>query len=158
MTLVGFAALEMEAKGQLMADLLCAQVLVMVIMETVNCSQNFVYTMKRKVRSSGHHLKVMDNFLENLVEKIESDPECSMKNMAKDLNVSKGTICNAVGKIGLTSYVRRRQLLSMATKNNRVERSKHLISWLKKKPSSMVLVFSDKKNWTVDQSRNARND
>ncbi|QQP54080.1 Putative transposable element, partial [Caligus rogercresseyi] len=37
-------------------------------------------------------------------------------------------------------------------------RGQKLIDWLKKKPSSTILVFSDKKNWTVGQSRNARND
>ncbi|QQP57757.1 Transposable element tcb2 transposase [Caligus rogercresseyi] len=57
------------------------------------------------------------------------------------------------------SYARRkRQLLSASAKNSRVECGQQLINWLKKKPSSTILVFSDKKHWTVDQSRNARND
>ncbi|QQP54154.1 Uncharacterized protein FKW44_006890 [Caligus rogercresseyi] len=79
--------------------------------------------------------------------------------MAKVFEVFEWTIRKAVSKLGLYSYVRRRrQLLSNSAKNSRVDRGKKLLSWLKKKPSSTVLVFSDKKNWTVDQSRNARND
>ena len=136
---MGVTVLKMEAKRQRLAKLLCTQVPVMPIMETVTCSENFMYTVKRKVESreslkrkvgsGGHNLKVTDDFLVNLMEKIESNPEHSMRNMVKDLNVKKGTICNVVGKIGLNSYVwRRRQLLSTATKNSRVEHGKGLIS------------------------------
>ncbi|QQP37379.1 Hypothetical protein FKW44_017622 [Caligus rogercresseyi] len=37
-----------------------------------------------------------------------------------------------------------------SAKNSRVERGLQLINWLKKKPSSTIFVFSDKKNgrWT----------
>ncbi len=82
-----------------------------------------------------------------------------MRKLAKDLAMDEKTIRNAVGQLGQFSYVRRRrQLLSASAQNSWVEHGQQLINWLKKKPSSVVLVFSDKKNWTVDRSRNARND
>ncbi len=116
-------------------------------------------SLERKTRSSGHNKVVNDDFLVDLSAKIEADHTRSMRKLAKDLNISDWTVRKAVGKFGMHSHVRRRrQLLSASAKNSRVERGKKLTSWLKKKPSSGVLVFSDKKNWTVDQSRNARND
>ena len=33
-----------------------------------------------------------------------------------------------------------------------------LLGWLKKADGSIVRIFSDKKLWTVDRKRNARND
>ena len=82
-----------------------------------------------------------------------------MRKMAKELNVSECTIRNGVKDLGACSYVRRRrQLLTAKSKMARVERGKKLINWLKKKRLSTVLFFSDKKNWTVDQAKNSRND
>ncbi len=61
--------------------------------------------------------------------------------------------------LGFHSYVCWwRQLLTTKNKEKRVKRGKRIMSFLKKKRQSTVLVFSDKKNWTVDQARNARND
>ena len=159
----------MEAKRQRVSDLLDAQVPIEEIVAIVECSRRTVervrqrknegQSLERKPGSGGHNKIVTEEFLAGLACKIEADPTRSMRKTAKDLNVSEGTIRNAVGLLGLHSYVRRRrQLLSAATKERRVERGKVLINWLKKKSPSTVLVFSDKKNWTVDQARNAQND
>ncbi len=159
----------MEAKRQRVSDLLDAHVPILEIAAIVKCSRQFVYRIKKKKESgesvarksgSGGSNNIIDEeFLLLLMAKINTEPTRSMRKLAKDLMVSEFTIRNAVGKLGLHSYVRRRrQLLSQTAKNSRVDRGKKLINWLKKKPSSVVLVFSDKKNWTVDQSRNARND
>ncbi len=152
-----------------MSDLLCAQVDPQRICEIVGVCERAGRrikarlrdgkTMERKTGSGGHNCKVTDDFLSELGTKINEDPTRSMRKLAMDLNVSKTTICKAVGMLGLHSYVRRRrQLLTKKTRESRVTRGKKLINWLKKKSPSTVLVFSDKKNWTVDQSRNARND
>ncbi|QQP37282.1 Putative transposable element [Caligus rogercresseyi] len=137
----------MEAKRQRVADLLHAQVKVIDIMEIVKCGKTLVYDvkkkletgkgLKRKMGSGGHNRKVDEDFLMGLMAEIEADPQV--------FEVSEWTIRKAVSKLGL------RQLLSNSAKNSRVDRGKKLLSWLKKKPSST-------KNWTVDQSRNARND
>ncbi|XP_059094623.1 uncharacterized protein LOC131889516 [Tigriopus californicus] len=159
----------MAAKRQKIADLLHAHVPVKQICEIVDCKKTLVYDVRRMVKegkslertkgSGGHNKIITDNFLNDLHCKIEADPSRSIRKLAKDLNVSRMTVLRAVGQLGLKSYVRRRrQLLSESSKNSRLERGKILINQLKKKPRSTVLVFSDKKNWTVDQARNARND
>ncbi|QQP57556.1 Putative transposable element [Caligus rogercresseyi] len=128
----------------------------------IKCGKTLVYDvkkkletgkgLKRKMGSGGHNRKVDEDFLMGLMAEIEADPTRSMRKMAKVFEVSEWTNRKAVSKLGL------RQLLSDSAKNSRVDRGKKLLSRLKKKPSSTVLVFSDKKNWTVDQSRNVRND
>ena len=159
----------MEAKRQRVADLLHAQVDPKEIMNIVKCGKTFVFAVKKKMKagkgfkrkpgSGGHNRIIDDDFLTGLMAEIEADPTRSMRKMAKDLNISEWTIRKAIGQLSLHSYVRRhRQLLSVTAKTSRVKRGKKLISWLKKKAPTKVLVFSDKKNWTVDQSRNARND
>ncbi len=156
-------------KRQRVSDLLDAQVPILEIVDIVKCSKQVVYRIRKKKKAgeslarkpgSGGKNKIIDqDFLLHLAVEIEADPTRSMRKMSKDLSVSEFTIRKAVGQLGLHSYVRRRrQLLSKSTNNIRVERGKKIINWLKKKPSSVVLVFSDKKNWMVDQSRNARND
>lgn len=56
------------------------------------------------------------------------------------------------------SYVRRRsQLLSKSTKTSRLARGKRLLSWMKTNGST-IRIYTDRKLWTVDQSRNSRND
>ncbi len=158
----------MEARWQRLLDLLDGHIPIKDIISIVQCSRNFVHIIKRKNTagkslarkpgSSRHNTKVDGDFLMGLMAKIEADLMRSMWKLAKDLNVSKGTIHKAMGMLRLhLCERRRRQLLTMASKKKRVGRGKKIISWLKKKPSSTILVFSDKKNWTVDQSHNARN-
>ena len=153
----------MEAKRRRVSDLLHAQVGIKEITDIIGCHRSFVYKVKnmmnngddlsRKPGSGGHNKKVDEDFLTGLSAEIEADPTRSMRKLAKDLNVSEWTIRQAVGELGLHSYVRRRrQLLSNNAQISRVECGKKVLNWLKKKPASVVLVFSDKKNWTVDQA------
>ena len=114
--------------------------------------------MSRKPGSGGQNKVLCDEFLEDLVNTISEDPSQSMRKLAKDKNVSEITIRRAVEKLDLHSYVHReRQLLTEVGKARRVERGTLLMNWMKRKPG-LVRVFSDEKNWTVDQKRNARND
>jgi len=159
----------MEAQRQRISDLLDAQVPNKEIIDIVKCSRRLVSTvkklkedgetLKRKPGSGGHN-KVLNNaFMDNVAASIEAEPTKSMRKMAKTLDVDEKTIRTAVSLLGAHSYVRRRrQLLTATSRASRVERGKKLLSWQKKKDPSTVLVFSDKKNWTVDQARNARND
>ncbi len=158
----------MEARRQRILDLLHAQVPSDKIAEIVGCHKNTVFNVKkmekdrgdikRKKGSGGHNRKRTEEFLTGVAAEIEASPTTSMRKLAKELNVSEGLIRKAVKDLGAFSYVRRRrQLLTENSKRLRVERGKKLITWLKHNGST-VRVFSDKKNWTVDQSRNARND
>lgn len=159
----------MEDKRQRVSDLLRAQVKILDICDIVKCSRAFVFKVQKLVKDgkdlkrspgSGGHNKIIDiDFLTGLASEIEAMPTKSMVKLAKELKVSRTTIRRAVIMLGAHSYVkRRRQLLSEATKEKRLVRGKKLLSFLKKKKPSTVLIFSDKKNWTVDQSRNSRND
>lgn len=91
--------------------------------------------------------------------KVEADPTNSMRTLAKVSGVDPKTIRIAVkDDLGFTSYVRRRrQLLSNATKANRVEKRVPLLTRLKRDRST-VRIFSDKQLWTVDQARDRQND
>ena len=118
----------------------------------MNFSRQFIYCIKKKNEAGesltrrpeigGSH-KIIDNdFLLELMAEIEADLTRSMRKLAKVLGASKFTINNAVRKLGLYSYVRRRhQLLSKTTKNSRVEYSKKIINWLKRSPSWSFLSF-----------------
>ena len=82
----------------------------------------------------------------------------SMRALAKERDVSDSTVRLAVADLGLKSYVRReRQLLTTVGKEKRFRKGKALLSWLKGH-GGVVKIFTDEKNWTVDQARNARND
>lgn len=159
----------MEGKRQRISDLLSAQIGIKKIMEIIGCSSALVYKVKnlkennmglaRRPGSGGHNKKRTELFLTGLLSEIMVDPTQSMRKLGKELGVSKTTIRNAVGDLGLFSYVRRRrQLLSEKTKEMRVLKGKRLLSWMKKHDRSTIRIFSDKKLWTVDQSRNSRND
>ena len=64
----------------------------------------------------------------------------------------------ALKKCGLESRVRPcRQYLSQTTKETRLSKAKKLRNMLKKQSSDTVIIFSDKKLFTVDQAYNRRN-
>jgi len=159
----------MEARRQRVLDLLHAGMPIPKIVDIVHCSTSFVYkvkaifktkgTLQRKPGSGGHNKKRTEEFLTGLACEIEASPTTSIRKLAKELNVSRTTISKAVKNLGAYSYVRRRrQLLSEKTKQARVKKGKLLLWWLKKNRLDTVKIFSDKKLFTVDQSRNSRND
>jgi len=158
----------MDIKRQRVSDLLDAAVPITDIVKIVECHKSFVFKVKamkkagkslaRSPGSGGHNKIRSEEFLTGVACAIEADPTASIRSMAKDLGVSEKTIRRSVGDLGAFSYVRRkRQLLTEATKARRVEKGRKLLNWLKSN-SSTVRIFSDKKNWTVDQARNSRND
>jgi transposase len=99
-------------------------------------------------------------FLEALQSLIEDDPGCSMRNLAKKLNVSDGTIRNAVYKdLRYKSYVLQvRQMLSEAMKEKRLAKCSLLLISLKHDASGRLRFFSDEKMFVVDAKINRRND
>ncbi len=158
----------MEAKRQRISHLLDAEVSVKDIAGIVECSERLVYKVKRLKRegkglarspgSGGLNKIRTEDFLTGVACEIEASPTSSMRNMAKTLGVDEKTIRTSVKNLGAVSYVRRkRQLLTEAIKIRRVEKGKKLLSWMKSN-SSIIRIFSDKKNWTVGQTRNSRND
>lgn len=159
----------METKKQQVGNMLLAQVPVQEICKILEVSSATVYRVKqqqeagesltRKPGSGGHNKKRTEDFLTGLACEIEATPQKSMRTFAKELNVSRQTISEAVRNLGAYSYVRRaRQLLTEKVRDLRVVKGKRLLNWFKKNNGSIVLIFSDKKLWTVDRARNARND
>ena len=158
-----------EAKRQRIADLIHAHVSNRRIMDIVGCSKELICKVKRLLRA-GESLKRRpgcggknkirtEEFLTGVASEIEADGTISMRKLAKELKVSPITIRRSVRDLGAFSYVRRRrQLLTDAIKKRRVEKGKKLLNRIKKEKRSTMQIFSDKKNWTVDQSRNSRND
>ncbi len=156
----------MEAQRQRVADLLAVEMLVKDIIDIVKCSRSLVDKVKRlqkdgkgfskKVGSNGH-IVLTEDFLTGVASEIKANREHSMREMAKNLNMGVTTIRKAVVQLG--AHMRRRhQLLTKATRESRVSRGKKIINWMKSKALSTILVFSDKRNRTVDQAWNARND
>ncbi len=158
----------MEEKRQRISDLIRAGVSLKAIPAIKDCSLALIYKVRslekagkglsRKSGSGGHNKLRDDDFLTGIAAEIAASPTTSMRRLAKDLNCSKTTVNNAVRDLGAFSYVRRRrQILTPASKASRLTRVKGLLNWLKHHPAT-VKIFSDKKLWTVDQSRNSRND
>lgn len=106
----------------------------------------------------GHNLK-MAEFLSDLKTMIQASLTTSMNKLAKIKGVDLMTISRAVKvDLGMKSYIRRhQQLLTMTIKVTRITKEAKLLNWLHH-DSGTVCIFSDKKMWTVDQVRNARND
>ena len=145
-----------------MSDLLNAQVSIKDICNIVSCSERLIFNVKSRKRSGtslerrpgnrGHNRIRSGPFLESVAAKIKAKLTTSMWKMAKDLSVSATTICTSVKDLRVVSYVhQRQQLLTGTMEKTRVEKGKKLLSWLCHNRST-VWIFSDMKNWTIDQA------
>ena len=102
--------------------------------------------------SGGLNKKWMPAFLADLKAKVKDDPTVSVRRLARDMNVSKGTMSTALkADLGLKSYTRTpRHLLTAAMKEKHLDRCWKIRSTLHKGKSN-VMIFSNKKIFTVDQ-------
>ena len=83
----------------------------------------------------------------------------SIRQYARRLGVEAVTVRQAVSKLGAKSRVIvERPLLMPAIRAKRLERCQMLVNNLKPALDGRVIIFSDKKNWTVDPVKNRRND
>jgi hypothetical protein len=92
---------------------------------------------------------------------IDENPGKSMRNLAKDLQVSEGTIRNVLHQdLGYKSCVLKRiQFMSIETQENRSTPAKRLLNKLKHPEEQECLwFFSDEKYFDQDQKVNPRND
>ena len=162
----------LEARRQRISDMLRAHVAVKTIMEITGASSASIYKLKAKLEAGKsvesvvkHKSKPTPNkkltpaFLADLKARYTANPSISMRKMAKIVGVGEKTIRRGVKELGMASKVRpRRQLLTGKQKEKRTVRSKKILSALKKKTRSTVLICSDKKMFYVDQAYNRRND
>ncbi len=90
---------------------------------------------------------------------VESKPTKSLRNHAKDLGVGRTAFREAVKVLGGKSLVRvERPLMTPQIKETHLLRCQGLLNNLKSGATRRVINFSDEKTWTVDPTRNRRND
>ena len=113
-------------------------------------------TPERKKRDSGPGRKRTPAFLQQLRALIEEDPMKSLRQLARELDVSPFLVRQAVHEdLRFKSYVIRvRQLLTDRMKAKRLMIGKQLLSSLKREASGLVRVFSDEKVFTIDRKTN----
>lgn len=145
--------------------LLRAQKSVSDIMALVKCSRATVFRVKASIGlptvprkpGSGRKRSVRTPALiQSIKMKVTRNPVRSMRKMAKQANVSEATVRRVV-KYDLKGKSRarvKRHLITDRIKAARVERSKKLLSELKKR--SVVILFTDEKLFTVDSVSNSR--
>ncbi len=150
----------MEAKRQRCLDLFHTGIDVRTIMDMLNMPKTTVYrvikagTAKRKSPMTPSNKKATPKFLRKLKKTVEAKPTCSIRNVAKKLNVHERTICRSLKIFGKRSVVwPPRHLLTQCQKEVHLERGQRLLNQLKSLPP-----LTDKKIFTIDQSYNRRND
>ena len=156
-----------EAKRLRVADLLRANVCYADIAKIVGVSKRMIANVRKRMEDGddlkekarvGPRKKLTPKFLETMKADFEADPFTSVRDYAHKKKVTHTTILRGLKKLDMKSRVRpHRQYISEATQFNRVLKAKRLRSQLKKKKASTVIIFSDKKMFTVDQAYNRRN-
>lgn len=114
---------------------------------------------ERKKHSPRSDAKRTPKFLAGLRRSISANPSTPMTKLAKNRSVSVSTVSRAVKyDLGMKSYKRRRRhLLTKKAKDIRAERCPKLLSFLKHKGASKVVVFVDEKKFVVDAEVNRQN-
>lgn len=115
--------------------------------------------VSRKKHAPRSDKKRTPRFLAGLKRSIKANPGTPMTTLAKNRNVSTKTVHKAVHEdLGMSSYVRRRRnLLTEKAKAIRAERCPKLLSFLKHKASSKILIWVDEKKFVVDAEVNRQN-
>ena len=158
---------DIRIKRELIADRLKQGKKPKEIMKELECGEKLVYKVKKMVMngeslapktSPGRPRKVTAEFLSTMCSTYGADPFHSYAKTAEENGVCRSTVGKAVRELGMKSYIRRvRCLISTTAREKRVERCEDLIEWYEEYGKSTVTIFSDKKLWTVDPSRNRQN-
>ena len=107
----------------------------------------------------GKRLARSDDFMKKINKIFEDKPDQNYHVTALELGVSEGTVRQAAKELGFKSYKHKyRALLTAQIKIKRLERSAELLVWLSNPfNKSIVIIFSDKKLWDIDQHKNRQN-
>ena len=139
------------------------------IMKFEKSRRKFVYrTIQRykKTRSikdmqrSGRPKSVTTPRVKKLVRKrIRRNPQRSLRKMAAEVHISRGSMQNLVKKeLNLRSFKRKTvHFLSASIKQKRLSRSRGLLAWLENEKVERF-VFSDEKLFNIEQATNKQND
>ncbi len=157
-----------EKKRERVSDLLDAEIDKETIAKIVGVSVATVYNVAKakkdgngteRASGSGTACKRrLTAFVDDLKAKVKNDPTVSARQMARDMDVSHTTILMVLkADLGLTSFVRTlRHLLTDKIKVKRLDRCGKIRNFLCK-GQSLVVIFSDKKIFTMDQVVNCWN-
>lgn len=139
------------------------------IKKAFNVSYAAIRTAKRIFEATGNFSKLENGgrprtirtqtLINRVQESVEDNPKQNVRRMARDFNVSRSTMGRLVNKdLGLKSRaISKVQSLTALQRQKRFERSKKLLNWLKSNKEKKAIVFSDEKNFTVEQFTNRRN-
>ena len=158
-----------ERQRQRVYDLLRAQIEVGKISSLVGLNRTTVWRLKKQM-DAGKEVKRMPgsagvtkvltpDFLASLKAEVEDNPHKSIRKIARERGVADWTIRSGLKKLGFESRVRpSQQFLSEKTKATRLTKAKKLYQRFKNKMRDTVIIYSDKKMFTVDPAHNRRND
>ena len=157
-------------KRERIASLLRASVPQNKIAELEKVSPTTVYKVKKRMEAGGNlnrkkrvtpnRLVLTPPVLKDIKASYGANKTISINKMAKIKDLKVTTLKRGLKKLGLKSRVRpRRHLLTSNQKVKRLERCQKILSFIKsKKYAKLVRIYSDEKNFTVDQAYNRRND
>ena len=158
---------EQLLRRQRVSDLLRSQVKYTDISRIVGVSLRTIANVRQRIDagagleepSHGGQNKILTKkFLKGLEKAFKANPFQSLRSVARKRQICTPTVLRGLKKIHMESRVRpHRQFLSAATQYTRIMKSKKLLSKLKKKSGDTVVIFSDKKLFTLDQGYNRRN-
>ena len=119
--------------------------------ETASTATKSIPGRKRSVRTK--------RLVDTIRKKVSRNPRRSIRQMAKDLKVSRRTVGRVVKEgLGLTSYkMQRRHLISSASKAKRLDRTKKMLEEMRS-AGDKVFIWSDEKIFTVEPQINQQND
>ena len=97
-----------------------------------SCEDKDSFTSERKTHKRRSDTVRTDDFVAEVQEKVRDKPETSMAALAAEMGVHRSTISKTIKDLGMKSYtLRRRQLLTDATKERRLQKAKALLNDLK---------------------------
>lgn len=117
-------------------------------------------SVEARPRTGGPRTVRTKEKLEEIRAAIEDNPSTSVRSLSRRFNMAETTTRLAVKRdLGLKSLSKQKvQTLTPQQREKRVERGKKVETFLKRGRDGKVLVFSDEKDFTVDQHLNRRND
>ena len=139
------------------------------VMKQLNICRKTIYNDMKRYHETGNTVNkiipgrnrsVRTKRLVELVKKrVQRNPRRSMRQSAKDLNISQASMNRIVKEdLGLKAYkVQRRHLISAPSKLKRLDRGKKMLEEIHSAADN-VFIWSDEKMFTVQAVTNIQND
>ena len=117
-------------------------------------------TSEDRPRSGRPHTAQTKKVIKAVQERVRRNPKRSVRQMAKDMNVSVTSMRTIMTKVlQLFPYKKRkRQFLTPLQKHKRLERAQLLLRELKAGTAEQEIIFLDEKLFTIEAQINNQND